>query len=69
MFGLQGNFVFIKDVYFFHVYMCGHVHTHAGALGSQKKVLDPLELELQVVSCPTWVLGPNPGPCVSGKCS
>lgn len=40
MSGLQGNFVFIKDLYFFHVYMCGHVHMHAGALGSQKKVLD-----------------------------
>lgn len=37
------------------LFMCMGV---GDALGAQKKILDPLELELQViVSIPTWVLG------------
>ena len=37
--------------------VCGFVSVSVGAHGSQKKVSDPLELELQVVvSCLIWVL-------------
>ena len=51
---------------FYCVYVCVlaclHVHMSTSALGGQKGVLDPLELELQaVVSCPGWVLGTKLG--------
>lgn len=40
-----------------------YVHVSAGAQGGQKRSLDLLELEAQVVvSCPTWVLGTKLGP-------
>lgn len=42
--------------------MCESVHVSTDSHGSQKQVLDPLELELQVVvSHCTWVLGIEPG--------
>ena len=43
------------------VYICvGCVHVSVGAFRSQKRVLDPLELELQVLrSYLVWVLGLN----------
>lgn len=34
----------------------------AGAGGSQKRALGPLELKLQAVSSPTWVLAGKPSP-------
>lgn len=47
------------------VYLCvcvGCVHVSAGIGGVQKRVLDSLELGLQVVvSHPRWVPGPNSG--------
>lgn len=39
--------------------MCASVsecHVSAGALPVQKRVFDPLELELDIVSCLAWVL-------------
>lgn len=54
-------------VVFMYVYVCVcHLvcvyHMHAGGCKSQKRTLDPLELELQeVVSHPMWVLGIQPG--------
>jgi hypothetical protein len=42
---------------FIYLYVCMYVHVCVGGRVGQKKVPDPLELELQaVVSCPTWVL-------------
>lgn len=39
----------------------GYVHVTVGAHGDQKRVLDPLELELNTaVSCFKWVLGTEP---------
>lgn len=38
--------------------MCMCAHMHVSALGRQKRVLNPWDLELQVVvSCLFWVLG------------
>lgn len=42
-----------------YVSVCGcmHVHVCIGTLGSRKRVLDPMELQLQEgVSCLMWVL-------------
>lgn len=39
------------------VHLCGYVHISASACRGQKKVLDPLKLELQVVvKHSTWML-------------
>lgn len=43
-----------------YVYTCMFVSMHASALRSQKRLSDPLELDLEViVSCLLWVLGPS----------
>lgn len=44
--------------------MCrGYVHIDEDVKGSQKSVLDPLELELQLATRhPVWVLGAKLGP-------
>lgn len=52
----------LKRFYFsfnyFCVYVCGYVPVNASAQGIQKTVVDPHELELQVVvNSLTWVLG------------
>lgn len=39
---------------------CDHVHT--GARSCQKRASDALELELGIVSCPTWVFELNSAP-------
>lgn len=42
------------------MYICMYVHHVCGALGGHKRVLGPLELELQVVmSCLMWVSEPR----------
>lgn len=42
------------------MYMCLYVHMCADVCGSQKKGLDPLDLEIQVVvSHPMWFREPN----------
>lgn len=50
-----------------HICMCERgVHVECNAPGRQKKVSDPLKLELEaVVICPVWVLGPQLLPTVS----
>jgi hypothetical protein len=43
---------------YIYMHMTVYVHMHSDACRSQKKVLDPLELELQtVVNSWKWVLG------------
>jgi hypothetical protein len=45
--------------------VCTYVHMTMLAHGGEKKVLDPLDLELQViVSCQTWVLRTELKQCV-----
>lgn len=40
-----------------HVFVLVYLEAGKNALGNQKRVLDTLELELQMVECyPTWVL-------------
>lgn len=52
--------VFLKKTYFYLCIcrvLCVWVHMSAGIHGGQKKVSDPLELELpEVVSHPVWAL-------------
>lgn len=46
----------LKEKIFMYVCVC--VNMCMGAKGVQKRVMDPLELEVQaLMSCPTWVLG------------
>lgn len=56
-------------LYLIYVYICGPVwwvyvyHMHTGALGSQKRPLAGLELELRMfVSCLMWALGTKSWP-------
>ena len=42
-------FIFILYVWLFCLIICGYTSCMPGALGSQKRVSDPLELELQMV--------------------
>ena len=47
-------------MYLCMVYMC--IHKSAGASGAQRRNLNPLNVELQVVvSCLMWVLGTELG--------
>jgi hypothetical protein len=41
----------------------------SGSHGSQKRVLDPLELELQTAATTIWVLGVEPGASERALCS
>lgn len=43
-----------------YVYVCVSVCLYVGSHRGQKRVLDPMEQELQaVVNIPTWILGPK----------
>lgn len=52
------------------LFLCGFVHMNLGAWGGQKKLLDPLELEVHVVvSGLLCMLGTEPRPSLKVTCS
>lgn len=53
---------FFKNYVYAHVSVVGYVHMSAGPNGGQKKVLEPLELELQAVVRYLECWEPNSGP-------
>lgn len=56
-----GLFLLKKIFLFTRVPVCLYVsHAHAVPCGCQMKAPNPLELELQMVSCLVWVLGTEP---------
>lgn len=56
------HFCFKFQVLFVCVPACHYVHRMHAAPTEQKRVLNPLELVLEVaVSLPVWVLGTEPG--------